>query len=232
MAADPLNFPSLPSGCPPLHTGILWPQLFDKTFLCLPVADGSEEASLSHLVDQFTGLIKLPFLVWEAQRIQEVLQTKSLGNREFVWFATLSIGSNTLEFICFLGERGYLEIALPALSLMRKIYFVAKIVLYSSAVLVDSELLHGAQANGKEEERRYAHLLLISHMTYLSCMILGGFSLTFGAPCSPYLLRLLHASSLLSDIASKFYELRWGEAKESRLSALKQPLSKRNVTYG
>jgi len=220
----------LPLDCPPLHTGVLLPEFFDKTFLPVHMTPTREEGTipLSYLVDRFAGLIKMPFLIWEAERIQEILQRKNLGQ---TWLPTVSISSNTLEFVCWLGERGYLEIALPTLSFLRKVYYLAKIILYSYAVLIDSELLHGAQLKRKEEEGSYAYLLLMSHMTYLSCMSLGCASLTFGAPCSRRLLRLLHSSSLLFDIASKSYEWKWGDTKKVRIDALKSRNSKQNFTY-
>ena len=121
-------------------------------------------------------------------------------------FRTLSLASNYLEFICWLGERGYLDIGLKSLSLLRKIYYLAKIILYSYAVLIDSQLLHLGLEGRQKRERTYVHLLLLSHMTYLSCMMMGGANLALGINFSRPFLRTLHFSSLLFDIASKPYE--------------------------
>jgi len=224
----------LPLDCPPLHTGVLLPEFFDKTFLPVHVLPSQDEGPLplSFIFDRAAGFIKLPFLVLEAQRIQEMLQRKNSNVEGSPWFSAVSICSNTVEFICWLGERGYLEVALSTLSQLRKVYYVAKIILYNYAVLIDSELLHGAQGEGKKEERSYVKLLLISHMLYLSCMVLGMGSLTFGASCSRRLLRTLHFSSLLFDIASKSYEWRWGHTKELRINSLTAHESKQNLTYG
>ncbi|WP_420421928.1 hypothetical protein [Simkania sp.] len=224
----------LPLDCPPLHTGVLLPEFFDKTFLPVHVMPVQDEGPmpLSYIFDRLAGVIKLPFLVMEAERIQEMLQRNHSNREESPWFSTVSICSNSVELICWLGERGYLEIALPTLSRLRKIYYVAKIILYNYAVLIDSELLYRARGEEKKEERAYMKLLLVSHMLYLSCMVLGLGSLTFGASCSRSLLRKLHFSSLLFDLASKSYEWRWGDTKDERIKSLTLHESKSNHTYG
>lgn len=224
----------LPLDCPPLHTGVLLPEFFDKTFLPVHVMPSQDEGPvpLSYIFDRLAGAIKLPFLVLEAERIQEMVQRKNLNQEDSPWFSSVSICSNTVEFVCWLSERGYLEIPLPTLSRLRKIYYVAKIILYNYAVLIDSELLYRARGEEKKEERAYIKLLLISHMLYLSCMVLGMGSLTFGASCSRSLLRKLHFSSLLFDIASKSYEWRWGDTKQERIKSLTLHKSKSNHTYG
>ena len=223
----------LPLDCPPLHTGVLLPEIFDKTFLPVHMLHSQDESPvpLSYVFDRVAGFIKLPFLMMEAQRIQEMLQRNNSNFEGSACVSTVSICSNTIEFVYWLGEREYLEIALPTLSQLRKVYYLAKIILYNYAVLIDSELLYVAKGEDKNEERTYIKLLLISHMLYLACMALGLGSLTFGASCSRRLLRSLHFSSLVFDIASKSYEWRWGDTKERRIKSLTQHESTLKYTY-
>ena len=41
---------------------------------------------LSYVIDRLAGVIKTPFLIWEAQRMQALMQKKNSGHGEIVGF--------------------------------------------------------------------------------------------------------------------------------------------------
>lgn len=206
----------LPIECPPLHTGVILPELFDKTFLPvrMPPSETEEHLPVSYIIDRLAGVIKIPFLIWEAQRIQSLIGRKNLGEFEFIGVRTLSLTSNYLEFFCWLGERGYIELSLGFFTTFRTVYYLAKTILYSYAIFIDSQMLHQCEESSAKKGKTYVQLLLFSHLTYLSCMLMGGVSLLLGTHFSRSLIRAIHFSSLAFDIASKPFERAWSQVKD------------------
>lgn len=219
----------LPLNCPPMHTGVLLPDFFDKTFLPVHVMklQGEETIPLSYLIDRFAGLIKVPFLVMEAKRMQDLVVNKGVDQKIVGFVRALSFGGNVIEFGCWVVERGYFNLGVQKLSILRKIYYTSKIILYSYSVLVDSHLVHESKS---KKERYYANLLLFSHMMYLSCMMFGAAYLTFGVTFPRQFLRTILLTSLLFDMASRGYEENMMSKKQPFTKSL-TPLSPKQNLY-
>lgn len=192
----------LPIGYPPLHTGVLLPKLFDKSFLPVYPEDvsGEKYLSLFYLADSALGLLKLPFILWEAEKLQKILESSSPPGRVDLSIRSLSLISNSLEFLTWSGERQFLEISPKSLFIMKRVYYLGKIILYSCAAIDSGKKIWQAKKSSNAKENLRGKVQFCSHLTYLACVTIGFSILALGVNFSKRTVQVLHGASLLLDL--------------------------------
>lgn len=183
-------------------------ELFHQTYLTSPhYLEGNlleGVATIFILMDYMVGIMRLPYLLIEVQRIQKIVdQGATFQNSSELRYQTLSLMANTLEIFIWGCDKKWLQISKRKGRVVQSVSTFSRMVLYEQAVrkefaaFIDLYRQKWVKPEiGKELRYKHLKVSLISHTAFLGWVSLQFISLTRGVLYPKPFLKMLHVASV------------------------------------
>ncbi|WP_316359143.1 hypothetical protein [Candidatus Neptunichlamydia sp. REUL1] len=202
---------------PPLPPG-LSRELFHQTYLSsshIPnkgLAEGVIPVLL--VMDYFVGLMRIPYLYIEIQRIQKVVERGgNFKNSLELRYQALSTFANALEIFIWLREKKFVNLTKRRVQSLQGIGCLARMVLYEHAVRKESAAFIKYQRLRrvnpdivKKTEYKHLKVSLISHSAFLGWVTMSFITHIKGVPYPRPFLKMLHFTSISFGLISMGYD--------------------------
>lgn len=202
---------------PPLPPG-LSRELFHQTYLSSShyPDKGLVEGAIPMLliIDYFIGLMRIPYLYIEIQRIQKVIEKGgTFKNSLELRYQTLSTCANALEIFIWFYEKKFINLSKRRAKSLQAAGYLARMVLYEHAVRKESVAFIKCQRLRrlnpdivKKTEYKHLKVSLISHSTFLGWVTMSFITHIKGVPYPRPFLKMLHFTSVSFGLMSMGYD--------------------------
>lgn len=176
---------------------------------------GEKAFSLFFIFDSFIGLMRLPYLYTEAEKVYNTVQREGGVFKPRV--ETLALIANAAEILIWCGERGFISLSGRASSTLQGVCYISRMVIYEKAVYKEGRALYEIW-KGEHTQKKEFHQIkvqLISHSAYLGWVTLSLITHFNGKDYPRRFMKYLHIISFsFGLIASGYNEMDQSIRKE------------------
>ncbi|MCB1072070.1 MAG: hypothetical protein H7A41_01615 [Chlamydiales bacterium] len=168
--------------------------------------EGEASFSLFYLFDSLIGLIRLPYLYTEVQKVIEAV--KAEGKLQFIESETLAVIASAAEICIWCAERKFIILNRRGCNVLQGICYLSRMIIYERAVLQEGETLFMMWKGRQTDKKEFNHLKVqfISHLTYLG-WVAHNLIMTYNGKAYPQkYLRYLHIVSIIFGLIASGYE--------------------------
>lgn len=192
-------------------------ELFFQTFLSAsPPFDQSAPFSVERLLDQFIGLMRLPYLTLEIQKVHQMLQQgKPLFQSPKLLYQLLSVTASTAEVLLWAYQHHWIVLTVHSARRFQRTCYLARMILYKQAVDAESAAFlqyralaykHPQLKLDQKKEYQLLKLQFCAHLAYLSRVTIELISSLSGATLSRSFLNFLHFTSFFTGLLERAYD--------------------------
>ena len=183
--------------------------LFEQT--CLSTShypkkwEEEEGISLFILFDSIIGLMRLPYLYKEGERIYQAAQKRDNG--ALLRYETLALIANGAEIIIWCAERNFMVLTPGCSKALQRICYISRMLLYEEVVVKEGRVLSLMWRGklGQKKEYNQLKMELISHTAYLGWVTLSLITHLTGRSYPRRFMKLLHIVSFYFGLVASGY---------------------------